>query len=263
MKNSQKSNLFGEKRFKIDLYSRNSDPQTLSNFLSFHNFSGKKVDIIWYNFKRPAPENNVLDSFNYSKSNRSWIIELAKNFKIISSGATSWGSNAVFFEDFVYMFGGGYNGRTERKAKRLDLVKNKLETLMPIPEPSKYCSCVVFCNKILISGQYFEDLFLYDTIIDTYHALLLGVIKNSPKIVCTGNSRGYIFDTWGYYYESNQNDEYAWNSLGHTFIISEYTCLHLCKVYGWNSIYLLANSSIYRFDLSQNELVKLEYKDNI
>ncbi|CAG9331260.1 unnamed protein product [Blepharisma stoltei] len=205
------------------------------------------------------PNNRIFCYGNWlPMSGLAFIIHSDFKIELLSSGKPFFASGGVYFNGKVYVFG-GYNGKAVSASQIYSLQENRWQNTTDLQEPGTFSNCDSYKGKILLSGIKHSKLYIYDTFSECYTDLLQ-LTPDSCKIICVGNSRGYVLQTSGDIFESEEDNIYSWKSLGNSSVFG--TNLISYKVYLENSVYFIfCYGNLYQFNLSTKKtdmIVKIE-----
>ncbi|CAG9329023.1 unnamed protein product [Blepharisma stoltei] len=205
----------------------------------------------------PLSDNYIFCYGNHPCTGITFLIDPFMRIIHLAPGYPCHGSGSIFYNNKVYTFG-GFDGKNLVRAAYFDLSQNFWHQLSPMPKPSARCSCVIYGNMILLTGRQHSDAYLYDINTNSYSALGLTLLKDSTKIILTGNNSVYIIDAKGFIYKNEKGDINIWKPIKEAKLKDRW--LNSYRVLYNSSVYFILDHKLYRFDL-ESETIKSVKKD--
>ncbi|CAG9326976.1 unnamed protein product [Blepharisma stoltei] len=207
----------------------------------------------------PIP-NDMIFCFGNNSSGRftgeTYIINQNFSARPLFNGTPCVGSNGVYLDGSVYVFG-GFNGRYMNLAEKYDLSQNKWIKLNNLPSASGYCPSVcLFDGEIIISGYKLPCAYKYTPENSTYATLPPQLKQDSAKVICSDNKKVYIIDPLGPSYESEENDVWRWNSIGQ--IVSPQKDAFSYKTVYQNFVYFFSEYTLVAFNLKEKKFQSIK-----
>lgn len=202
------------------------------------------------------PNRAVFCFGNKPPSGATFIIDSSNKLIDLQDGEPCYAAGAIYYRDSVYVFGGITNNNLIiDMAEKIDLKYGIWYKLQSLPEKASQSSCVVFEEKILISGREHDRLYAYDVNSNMYCDCLV-LKKDLNKVILVGDNRAYAIELGGNIYESEECSFKIWHSLGssclHNFISISFTTMFRDSIYFMNYDY-----KVYYFDINKKSISKL------
>ncbi|CAG9323945.1 unnamed protein product [Blepharisma stoltei] len=138
----------------------------------------------------------------------------AQSVEILPSGRPRFFANPVYFENFVYIFGGSGGPNWDQAASdKFSLRKKKWKRIADLPIPTAQTSTVLFERKILIAGHKLGSILKYDHYKNSYKSLL-EISPTSWKILFIFKERCYAVTNDLQCYVSEIKNWKIWNYHG-------------------------------------------------
>ncbi|CAG9332344.1 unnamed protein product [Blepharisma stoltei] len=185
-----------------------------------------------------------------------FIMDCNHHIKIIPITHNCKFAGIVYFESNVFVFGGQTSWKPHRRARKYNFAMNSWEKLAMMPKPASSCACLIYKQKVLLSGREHRFLYLYDIKLDSYSEIVNGLGK-SNKVLLGSDSKVYIIEESGGIYESERDNEYKFNRVGNSSLCNGSGQSNWVNKYG--SIYFskwIENHGInyYCFDLKTKKI---------
>ncbi|CAG9329598.1 unnamed protein product [Blepharisma stoltei] len=205
------------------------------------------------------PDNKLFFYGNLPISGSAFILDSFYNITNLQEGKPAFGAGGVYYNGFVYIFGGCDYHDLFKASSRYSLSENRWSELMSLPVKSYYCSCEVFNGVILIYGYHHEVLYIYDPAIDIFTDVNVPFVRLAYKIIIKVNNRGYILDHGGTIYESLENDLFCWEKCRIGTINREgFNCSLRVECEGY--IYYMISDELYQFSLKPIDIFLIDNK---
>ncbi|CAG9325857.1 unnamed protein product [Blepharisma stoltei] len=191
----------------------------------------------------------IIDLQNYSLKRR------------LTLGYPCYSSCALYYDGFVYIFGGGNNTKGDLpNFYKFDLQNNRWIKRLSLPISSHSCSSIIFRSNILVSGFSHKHLYQYNMELDSYSIAFSFESGNSWKILLAENNRAYIIERLGRIYECGAENVYNWNDVGKSSM--DWFLQHYVTYYQ-NSAYIGINigtsNLYYKFDFKTKKIQKFYF----
>ncbi|CAG9329959.1 unnamed protein product [Blepharisma stoltei] len=217
--------------------------------ISFYNIENQSFLCKLINTPEPLSEftcitqlpNNEIFCFgnNYPVSGVTCIINTnLLTCRALVDGKPCYNSSSIYYNRFVYVFGGCDDYDCLQHAAKYDLSENRWINLTQLPGLALICSCIQFKHKILLSGLGLRSIYSYDPIINSYSVVTNFYLdENALKILILVDSRIYLI-TQKNLYQSEFLDEFNWTRISDIYM-PHY--VQIFKVYGNEGVYVGLN----------------------
>ncbi|CAG9321127.1 unnamed protein product [Blepharisma stoltei] len=189
---------------------------------------------------------------DYSYSGLSLLIDSQFNVKKLSDGIPCHCSGGTYLRGCIYVFGGYNHKGLLSLAEKYTISTDSWSKLSQLPEPSDYCSCIAFGEKIILSGNMHSKLYSYDPLLNSYDELF-SLTPVRSKVLCGANSRLFIIESSGRIYESAIKDLRVWEHLWEASIV-RFSPLSCAVTHDESIFFALSNNQVYRFDIAKKSI---------
>ncbi|CAG9334241.1 unnamed protein product [Blepharisma stoltei] len=165
----------------------------------------------------------------------------------------------IYCDGYIYIL--GYNN--SRRCRVIDELGNAIKHFKWIKMPNliynsphEYFSCIKYYDKFLITETYWDSLYLYDEIVNSYSQLPV-ILRTGCKILSVHELKIYIITFSGPIYVNVKGNLAIWNILSLNFFDFDLHTI-VSSVYYGNNFYIANNGNFYKFDFGKENLEKIE-----
>ncbi|CAG9310187.1 unnamed protein product [Blepharisma stoltei] len=175
-----------------------------------------------------------------------------QSVEVLPSGKPRYFANPVYFENFVYIFGGKSSNKSLADSDKFSLRKNKWKSIADLPCRAYQTSAIVYRNQILLSGRNLGNIWKYDPVTNSYESLF-EIVKEQWKFFFIYKKQCYIVTSERLCFSSEVDDWKTWNYFG-TVRSLKWPVSNVC-LYQDNFIFFDQNSDICEFDIQKYAFV--------
>ncbi|CAG9324415.1 unnamed protein product [Blepharisma stoltei] len=231
----------------------------------------RTFDLSFEDFYIPDCQNILIDKEIFCFGNRaSFILNIETLNTVLIIKDWLWNcdlAGIAYLNNCIYLFLlvkeiSSYSCITEK----YDLASHRWTKVANCPLESAMYFCLTFRNNILIYNHS-PTIFQYDENINSY-SILFEMVKDSSKIIVSGNSKLFIIESKGRIYESDAENQYKFIYIGDSNINFDFIKLSLANFQ--NDIYfgLITRNyfqrtysySYYRLGLKEKRVEKINTK---
>ncbi|CAG9327944.1 unnamed protein product [Blepharisma stoltei] len=243
------------------VFFRNNTKNSVRVNLTNYSKSEKQIYILQNNVSHPhaismclIPDKSIFCYGNYPGEGTAFILYPNSIIKQLSDGNPSGNMGAVYYDGFIYLFGGfNAQGNAWNQAAKYELSTDKWYEIRPLKENLSRVSCIAGNYGIAFVGFQSSELYLYNHKQDIYNKIYCNFAANTRKVLLQAENRVFLIESGKNIYESNSSQLSNWKIIGASQI--SYGSRAAYQVYFNQSCYFMdSDCRIYKFDMKSLQL---------